>query len=670
MYTYTYIHTHTHTHIYIYIYNNHLKILNAPPPSGGGTARPSCGMLPRPRKPAFQSLLSAALRRHFSTSVKPSSTATTSSGGVALYLRRARLIDSLRRRLRSSTIPDFSSSLDSFVAVHALRAAPSPDSALLLFRSLPSPHHPLLLRSLATRLALSGRLPDLLPLLPDLHPSPIDLLRWFSAAGDTTSALTAWSSLRSTAVSRRHHPCTESYNLIMALHVSTASHSDAIAVFSQMISDGANPNSRTYTIIIDHLIKAGYLDPGMEIFTLLPSMRIRRTSRQYDVLASAFSSSNRFDDLRKLLAEMEIDGILPGRGVRAAIIAMRATGHTAGTENYIQEITPDERIQYIVDSGDEEEENDGNDRMDLKPWMDPGALASALEGWDAENVRALEEARFVWTTRLVCKLLRAFKKPETAWAFFSWVACQPGGFAHDKHTVSRMIAILAKHGHCELVDRLLTKVQSEGILLPFATIRLIIDFYGLSKKPDAAMKVHREASKLCGPISHANCLLLCSSMLRTLLKSRKGDSAMDFLEDMMMNGMIPDLQTFSGLMEFFAGDGDLKRVHRVFGMVRECGMVPDAFMLQVVMRAYCKKERAALALRVFDEMRSLGLVPDRVAKELLVKSLWKEGKLREAAQVEEKCEDLAQELPMATPGHVWTQIPGLIVVPPLYPHTI
>lgn len=83
-------------------------------------------------------------------------------------------------------------------------------------------------------------------------------------------------------------------------------------------------------------------------------------------------------------------------------------------------------------------------------------------------------------------------------------------------------------------------------------------------------------------------------------------------------------------------------------------MVPDAFMLQVVMRAYCKKERAALALRVFDEMRSLGLVPDRVAKELLVKSLWKEGKLREAAQVEEKCEDLAQELPMATPGHVWT----------------
>lgn len=76
--------------------------------------------------------------------------------------------------------------------------------------------------------------------------------------------------------------------------------------------------------------------------------------------------------------------------------------------------------------------------------------------------------------------------------------------------------------------------------------------------------------------------------------------------------------------------------------------------VQVVLRVYCRKEYASLALRVFNEMRNLGLVPDRVMKELLVKSLWKEGKLRDAAQVEEKCEDLAQELPMATPGHVWT----------------
>ncbi|KAJ0966543.1 hypothetical protein J5N97_023460 [Dioscorea zingiberensis] len=612
-------------------------------------------MLSKASKPSFRTILPAAVRRQLSFFRKPPAT-TTTQGGVALYLRRARLIDSVRRRLRSSTIPDLSSHLDSFVAVHALRAAPSPDSALLLFRSLPSPPDPHLLRSLATRLALSRRLPDLLPLLPHLRPSPIDLLRWFSAAGDTNSALTAWSSLRSAAsADRRHHPCTESYNLVMALHVSTGSHSDAISVFSQMISEGANPNSRTYTIIIDHLIKSGNVDPAMEIFNLLPSMRIRRTSRQYNVLAEAFSSLNRFDDLRKLLAEMEIDGVFPGRGVREAITAMRAAGHTAGTEDYVKDTTPDERIQYIVCSEDEDDDdNENDDRIALKPWMDPGALARALEGWDAGDVKALEEAGFIWTPRMVCKLLRAFKKPDTAWAFFSWVACQPGGFTHDKHTVARMIAILAKHGHVELVDRLLSKVHAEGILLPFATIRLVIDFYGLSKKPDAAMNVYRKASKLCGPISHANCLLLCSSMLRTLLKSRKGDSAMDFLEEMMMNNVLPDLQTFSGLIEYFAGDSDLKRVHKVFGIVRQCGLVPDAFMFQVVMRAYCKNERAALALRVFDEMRSLGLVPDRAAKTLLVKSLWKEGKLREAAQVEEKCESLAQGLPMATPGHVWT----------------
>ena len=51
-------------------------------------------------------------------------------------------------------------------------------------------------------------------------------------------------------------------------------------------------------------------------------------------------------------------------------------------------------------------------------------------------------------------------------------------------------------------------------------------------------------------------------------------------------------------------------------------------------------QRAAEGLRVFDEMRAAGVAPDATTKALLVKSLWREGKLREAALVEERCEDV------------------------------
>jgi pentatricopeptide repeat protein len=60
----------------------------------------------------------------------------------------------------------------------------------------------------------------------------------------------------------------------------------------------------------------------------------------------------------------------------------------------------------------------------------------------------------------------------------------------------------------------------------------------------------------------------------------------------------------------------------------------------ILIHAYCKINRAALPARVFDKMLDAGFVPDKDTKVLLVKCLWKERKLREAAEVEDRCEDL------------------------------
>lgn len=432
-----------------------------------------------------------------------------------------------------------------------------------------------------------------------------------------------------------------------------------------MITDGANPNSRTYTVVIDHLVKSGNLDPALEIFKLLPWMRIRRTSKQYNVLAEALSSSDRFEELEYLIKEMRSDGILAGRSMRESIAKLRSAGFIKSTEEFASELSSNKKIEYVVDeyegeTDDDEEEDDGGednaggDRIRLKPWMDPAALARALNAWDPAEVQALESAGFVWTPRLVCKILRSFKKPQPAWEFFCWVSYQPGDFTHDRQTVARMISILARAGHVELVDRLLSKLKSEQIQLPFATVRLAIDFYGLSTRPEPAIKLYRNAESVCGPLTRSNRVLLCSSLLRTLVKCKRKHEAIELLEEMMTDGVLPDLQTFSGLMQYFAENGDLKNVHRLFGLVRQCELEPDGYMYRVLIRAYCKNERAALGMRVFEEMTSAGLVPDRGTKGLLVKSLWKEGKLREAALVEERCEGVEERMPVALPGHVWT----------------
>ncbi|KAL6507409.1 hypothetical protein OROGR_023604 [Orobanche gracilis] len=601
---------------------------------------------------------------------------------VSLYLQRAKLIDSIRLCLRS-TSPESSlviilssPSLDSFVVTNALRSAPSPISALSLIESLEKvkgfSHSQDTLHAMAKILAKSGQTGKLGALIDAINSgkfinatyvSFMDRMRWYADAGDLHEVTRVWDEWKRTL---DKHPCTESYNIVMKLCVDKGMNEEAVNVFCRMIEEGALPNCRTYTVIIQHLIKFENLDSAIELFQILPLMRIRRTLKQYSVLVEAFTCTDRLSVVRTLLNEMRADGILPGRAMLLSLQRMKEAGFVYETEELINEMLPDERIKSVnysiastEDDIDDEDEGGGSifgvqkDEVRLKPWLDPSALASALRNWGYEEVYALEDANFMWNSRLVCKLIRNFKSPETAWQFFGWVSHQPG-FVHDIYTISRMITKLARHGCVRLVDELLYKIKQERMRLSFSTIRLVIDFYGFSRKGDAALNIFQNSKTICGPLSDNSRLILYSSLLRTLAKCQMNSEAFDILEEMFLIGISPDLQTFSGLMHHYALQGDIKTVQSLFGMVRQSSLEPDAYMYKILICAYCKCERASLALRIFEDMRNSGIVPDLSTKQLLVKSLWKEGNFREAAQVEEMSEGNGEVIPLALPGHLYT----------------
>ncbi|CAM8905054.1 unnamed protein product [Rhodiola kirilowii] len=603
---------------------------------------------------------------------------------VSHYLYRARLIDSIRVNLRSDSPTPLLSivntpNLDSFVVANAIRSAPSTDSALSLVEVLQQVSHFVhtqnTLCALAKVLAKGRRVDELKSLINDIDEgkfqdvkiSYMNQMQWLAAADDLESVLRVWDAFRASS----DHICTESYNILMDLYVERCMDLEAVGTFRKMVDDGAVPNCRTYTIVINHLVRRGKLDEAMEVFGILPSMRVKRTLRQYSILVDGFVNAERFNTVTDILAEMRTDGLLPGRDILSTLKRMQDAGF-AEIDYLIKEMIPDDRIKNVdcsVDGSDEDENevetevedvckkhvSDGRNecQVKLKPWLDPQALAGALRRWGLTEVTALEKAKFIWTTRLVCKMLRNFKSAETAWSFFCWVADQPE-FIHDIYTVQRMVTILARHGYVELVEELLSKSKSEGIKLPCSTIKLIIEFYGLSKNPDAALRVFRDIRTLCSPISEFNMMILYASLLRTLTKCGRGPDSINILEEMILCGINPDIQTYSGLMHYFAHEEDLRTVQRLFSMVRQSGLEPDAFMFKVLVTAYCKSERAALAWRSFEDMRSSGMLPDVDTKKLLIKSLWKEGMRREAAAVEECCEEINDALPRALGGHIWT----------------
>lgn len=591
------------------------------------------------------------------------------------YLHRAKLIDSIRLALRSDSPNSLNPLLqtrllDSFVVQNALRSAPSADSAVSFIedlKQLPNfEHSQNTLSAFATVLAKFKRKDELKALIDDIKVgkfnnvkvSFMNLLFWYSTAGDLEEVLNTWEEYKS----EENRISTEAYNIVMGLYAQKGMNFEAVDAFRGMIDRGGIPNSRTCTILIEHLVRLGKLDAAMEVFTLLPSMRIKRTLKQFSILVEGFVGGERFDVVKSLLKEMREDGKLPGRAMRVYLERMKEAGFVDETDEFLAEMVPDGRIKSVGccedSSDDDDDEDDVNEGVNvhmvkLKPWLDPKALADALKQWSPEVVAILEDAKFVWTSRLVCKVLRNFNSAETAWNFFYWVASQPG-FTHDIYTMQRMMTLLARHGNVELVDKLINKIRREGMRLPFSTIRLLIEFYGISKNADAALKVFHDDRTLCGHISKLNLMFLYSSLLRALTKCRRDSDALNVLDEMISNGTCPDIQTFSGLIYHFALQGDIKTVQQLFLMVRQNGMEPDAYMYKLLIQAYCKCQRAALAYRVFEDMRNSNLMPDASIKDLLVKSLWQEGRRKEAVTVEERYEETDGVLPLSLRGHVWT----------------
>ncbi|XP_047311646.1 pentatricopeptide repeat-containing protein At5g66631 [Impatiens glandulifera] len=572
---------------------------------------------------------------------------------ISIYFRRAKLIDSIRLALRSSeTSSSFTSllndpSLDSFVVSNALVSAPSITSVTSFVESLKSipqfSHTQHTLYVLAKVLAKfkqtaklkalinginSGKFPKVAPI------SYMDLLRWYSTAGDFDSFLATWDEMRYS----RKQPSLEAYNIVMRIYAQRGMNCEAVEILHMMIGEGVVPNSRTYTVMIEQLISNGKLELAMNIFSLLPEMHVNRTLLQYSLLIGAFTSANQFDTVKSLLSNMQMDGMVPSVSIRESLHQMQEAGFFMETANFVQEMLPDDRIKNI--SLLEDDDDDDNEVM-LKPWLDPAALANALRYWGPEEVSKLEDAKVIWTSRLVCKMIRNLHPIETAWKFFCWVSQQPG-FSHNSCTISKMVTILARHGHTDLVSELLSKVKSEGIKLPFGQVRTIINYYSVSRNGEAALKVFHDVNKLCGPVPKNYLSLLYSTLLLTLAKSKMTSDALDVLDDMILSGIIPKIETFSGLMHCFAHQGDIRAVQRIFSMAKQSGVEPDAYMLKLLISFYCKSNRAILAFRVFEEMRNDDnlMMPDFATKQLLVKSLWKESKFREAAFVEDKTQGM------------------------------
>ncbi|KAK8584294.1 hypothetical protein V6N12_068539 [Hibiscus sabdariffa] len=119
----------------------------------------------------------------------------------------------------------------------------------------------------------------------------MNLLFWYSTAGDLQEVLKTWEEYTS-LLQQENRLSTKAPNIVVRLYVQMA--------FWGVIDRGVIPNSRTSTV--EHLLRLEKLDASMKVFTLLPSMRIKRTLKQF-LIFDADGDDNVNEGISKLFSK-------------------------------------------------------------------------------------------------------------------------------------------------------------------------------------------------------------------------------------------------------------------------------------------------------------------------------------------------------------------------------
>ncbi|CAI0429346.1 unnamed protein product [Linum tenue] len=89
----------------------------------------------------------------------------------------------------------------------------------------------------------------------------MNLLYRYSAAGDMEAVLATWNNCREKD-GKKDRLCSEAYNIVMSIFTRERNDLGAVNMFYKMIDEGGIPNSRTYTVMMEHLQEIGFSNGG------------------------------------------------------------------------------------------------------------------------------------------------------------------------------------------------------------------------------------------------------------------------------------------------------------------------------------------------------------------------------------------------------------------------
>ncbi|CAL4903248.1 unnamed protein product [Urochloa decumbens] len=239
---------------------------------------------------------------------------------------------------------------------------------------------------------------------------------------------------------------------------------------------------------------------------------------------------------------------------------------------------------------------------------------------------ALDALGVAVSPELVAEVLKNLSNAGMlALAFFRWAERQEG-FRYTAESFHYLIEALGKIKQFRLVWSLVETMRCR-CLLSKDTFKLIVRRYARARKVKEAVETFEKMGSfgLKTELSDYNWLI------DTLSKSKQVKKGHAIYKEMKRKGkFIPDLKTYTVLMEGWGHEKDLLMVKTVYQEMLDAGIRPDVVSYGMLISAFCKSGKCDEAIKVFREMEVSGCVPSPHVYCMLINGLGSEERLDEA----------------------------------------
>merc|ERR1719486_69886 len=122
-------------------------------------------------------------------------------------------------------------------------------------------------------------------------------------------------------------------------------------------------------------------------------------------------------------------------------------------------------------------------------------------------------------------------------------------------------------------------------------------------------------------------------MIDTLVCQDDLDRAMEIFRSMPLQGVTPDLITYSTLIKGHCTRGDLEQGLQLLGLMQRQGIAPDAVLFNSILDGCAHKQMRTLTEQVLKDMETAGVKPSNFTISILVKLYGRCGDLDAAFKV-------------------------------------